>query len=130
MFEDIKAFLKSLAEKFKSKKVIVSPFVIALCALIVVIPTVLAIYYAYFYEDTSYLTANYVEVHLYDGDGRLLASENITEANIPDSELTSVIYGIYKNKSETQSPVVLPTKNFEFSITEKGVQQKYFCYFS
>ena len=130
MFEDIKTFFKSLIEKFKNRNKRISPFVISLCALLIVIPTILAVYYAYFYEDPSYLATNKVQVNLYSNDGRLLASEEVAEANASELNLAGILRGISENKIKAIKPSELQNKNFEFSIKQKDSYEQYICYFT
>lgn len=131
MLEDIKKFFESLWRKLRSGKKKISPFVILLCALIVTIPTSLAVYYAYFYEDTSGLSTNYVEVNLYDAKGALLSSEKVTEANVRGSSLVELFYNINVAKKQImvlEELIEAPNYSFTFRINENT--NRYFCYFS
>ena len=130
MFEDIITFFRSLTEKFKSKRKRISPFVISICALLIVIPTILAVYYAYYYEDSSSLATNKVQVHLYDHEGKLLSSEAIAEADLSETNLAGILNGISQNKIKTTKPDELKDKNFEFSVSKKYSYEEYVCYFT
>lgn len=130
MFDDILAFFRSLSEKLKNKRNGISSFVISVCALLIVIPTILAVYYAYFYEDTSSLETNKVQVHLYDREGSLISSEAISEADLSKANLAGILSGISQNKIQISKPDELPENNFAFSVSKKDSLEEYVCYFT
>ena len=130
MFEDILKFFRSLSERFRLKKKNISPFVIIICALLITVPTTLAVYYAYFYEDTSYLEMNRTEAELYDAQGNLIYSEEVSEADIGQSKLAKALISLRDGKIKSDTPSSLPEQNFKFSLTQKNKTQSFDCYFT
>lgn len=132
MFEDIARFFKSLFSSFKnrSKKGNFPVFVVVLCFLIL-IPTVFAIFFAYFHDDSAYFTANEVKVELFDAQGKLIASDEVTEANIDDSPLVSSFYNMTATKKPASRPESFnDAPNYRFVITHGSSAEEYFCYFT
>lgn len=130
MFEDIISFFKDLIQKIKTKRKRLSPFVITVCALLVLIPTVLAVYYAYFYEDPTQLSSNNVSVSLFDSEGTLIDRDEVAFANIADSPLVNIFYGLSKEKGlSTQTELSSDKFNFSFSLRENEITTSYRCYF-
>ena len=130
MLEDIIGFFKSFTESVKSKKKNILIISAVVCVLLITVPTSLAVYYAYFYNDTSYLVTNNVKVELWNGEGALLGSEEVAEANLYASEIAGALYSIQENKIKTLPPEEIADKNFEFAITEREVTRVYSCYFA
>lgn len=130
MFEDIKAFFRDLWQRFRSRRIKLSPFIIIMCFLLVMIPTVLAVYYAYFYEDTSQLTSNKVSVELYDSDGERLAFEEASKANIQDSDLINAFYNMAVQKLSASSASAYEKHNFSFVLQSNELSDTYKCYFT
>ena len=128
MFEDITQFFVSL---FTRRKKGHFPGIVVIVCFLVLIPTVFAIFYAYFYDGTSGLTSNEIQIKLYDASGGSLASDNVTEANIDDSPLVSVFYKLNATKKPTVKPDGFDRKsNFKFTLKQGGVIEEYTCYFT
>ena len=129
MFDKISEFLSHKKNNSDYKQSKRSPFVIVLCVLIIIIPTVLAFFYAYFYEDSSFLSSNKVEVSLYDADGRLLSSQRVTEANISDSPLVEIFYNMNVTKIPATDVELSSSPNFKVYINQNDASLQYNCYF-
>ena len=130
MFEDISKFFKSLFSAKSGKKGKFPVFIAVVCILIL-IPTVFAIFYAYFYDESSFLSVNEIQVELYDASGGLVASENVLEANADDSPLVSVFKKINATKVITEKPSDFnKSPTFRVIIKNRNQTEEYFCYFS
>ena len=131
MLEDIKTFFSDLKKNLKSKRIKLSPFFVTVCILIVLIPTMIAVYYAYFYEDDTQLTSKKVSVELYDINGNLMVEETVSEVNINDSPIVSALYNMSQKKIPVASP---PDKNavpnFTFTVKSNTESSSYRCYFN
>ena len=130
MLDKINEFFNRLKNKPDSKRSKHSPFVIILCVLIIIIPTVLAFFYAYFYEDSSVLSSDKVEVELYGADGGLIAADKVTEANISDSPLVEIFYNMNITKTPVKEASLLPAPNFNVTIKQNDTAIKYGCHFN
>ena len=130
MFEDILKFFKSLFSAKNKKKKSFSVFIAIVCFLIL-IPIVFAIFYSYFYDSSSLLTTNEIQLELYDSAGKLTASDNVIEANLADSPLISVFNKLNLTKEQIAKP-----SNFEKDPTFKVIikfsnkTEEFFCYFT
>ena len=131
MFEDISKFFKSLFSNKNRKKGNFPVFVAIVCVL-VLIPTVFAVFYTYFYEESSYLTANEVQIELYDGSGERIATDKVIEANITDSPLISVFYNLNATKKLVSRPSGLEiSPNFKVVFKHReSPEEEFFCYFT
>lgn len=128
MLESLVNFFTNLRNRSKAKR---SPFVIAIIALIVIIPTVLAVFYGYFYDETNLLSSNEIKIELYDKNNKLIFSEQTDESNVSSSTSAKTLYNIYTSKTETSDtipPDISP--NFKLHITLSDGTKKYDCYFT
>lgn len=131
MLEDIRRFFEGLWNRIRSGQKKISPFVIIVCILVITVPTMLAVYYAYFYDDGASLSSNSIEVNLYGEDGTLIFGEKVMEADIEGSSLVELLYNINVSKTLTQAPEDLPEKpNYSFKFKINSSETEFFCYFS
>ena len=128
MLESLVNFFTNLKNSSKTKR---SPFVIAIIALIVIIPTALAVFYGYFYDETNLLSSNEIKIELYDKNNKLIFSEQTEESNVSSSTSAKTLYTIHTDKAETTDaiqPDALP--NFKLHIELSDHTEKYDCYFT
>ena len=130
MFDRFSEFFQNLKARLSSKQKKHSPFVILICVLIIIVPTFLAFFYAYFYDDSAFLSSSKVEVSLYDSENKLIASEKVTEADIEDSSLVRIFAGINSSKTPIELQELPDSPNFKVSIKQNDILSKYNCYFS
>ncbi len=131
MFEDIKNFFKSKKADRKSGYNKPSLFIVIVCCLAIIIPSLFAIFYAYFYDNTEELADNMIDIQLFNGEDTLLFSESLVYSDISSSHLSNAIYGIVVNKEEIEN-IKKPTAEPNFKITLKAgnTSDSYMCYFS
>jgi hypothetical protein len=130
MFEDISRFFKSLFSS-KAKKKSRFPVLIVIICFLILIPTVFAIFYAYFYDESSQLAANEVQIELYaQPSNKLIATDNVMEANITDSPLISVFNNINITRKPTSKPSDIKAPNFKVIIKHSDKTEEYYCYFN
>jgi len=128
MFKDIKSFLKSTDENGKRKRV--SPFIIILVAIIVIIPTAIALFHAYLYDDSDSVTSITVNVSLYNAEGAVISSEEVVESNIETSSVAKIFYGMVTNKKSIDAPAEPGEHNFKLDFTRNASTEQFFCYFT
>ena len=127
MFESLSNFFADLKSKKKGKR---SPFIIFIIALIVIIPTVFAIFYGYFYEDTTFLASKTVKIELYDEKGSLLFSKEGNQSYLSDSKTLEMLYTIHDEKVEIDRELSeLSSPNFKISVKGEGINEEYECFF-
>ncbi len=130
MFEDILNFFKGKRSEQKNSHSKRAPFIIAVCVLAIIIPTVFAIFYAYFYDDQASLKSTTIEIELYDDSDSLLFDQEVSETDISNSPMIEAFYGMLVNKKSVSSPIEEgATPNFKFTVTVSGAPEKYNCYF-
>jgi len=131
VFKDIAAFFRTLGKRFTGERLRSSIFIIVFCFILVIVPAVLALSYAYFHDDREDLSSNTVRVELYDNSGGLLSSDEVSRANIADSPLVSAFYGMCSERTAfTGTPNVDSTHNYLFTIKIDGHISQYRCYFN
>lgn len=128
MFKDIMSFLKSTDENGKRKKI--SPFIIILTALIVILPTTIALLHAYLHDDSDVVINTTVTVALYDAQGTELAFEEIIEANIETSSVAKIFHGTVLNKVPIDTPANLGEHNFKLDFKRNEITEQFFCFFT
>ena len=118
---------KSTASKSKGRHT----FVISVCALLVIIPTVIAIFYVYFKEDDSKLRQNMFEILLFNEDNTQIASEKVAEVDISSSPLANTFFSIVSEKKPIDTELDLNSSpNFSFTINYLENSDDYLCYFT
>ena len=128
MLDSLIKFFSSLKNRSRARR---SPFVIAIVALLVIIPTVFAIFYGYFYDDTGFIDSNDVKIELFDKSGRLLYSEEINKSGISSSKDAQILYSMHTEKVESEQSVPTDkTPSFKLSVTYEKKTSSYECYFT
>ena len=133
MFKDIGKFIESFLAKLKNKKASKRvPFVIALCAILVLIPTLVAIWSVYGKTEETFLSSNDIKITLWDiAKNQELISEEINEKNISDSHTANMLYNINSGKELELAPINAPlSPNFKLTISSGDRLSTYMCYFS
>ena len=131
MFEDIINFFKGKKSEKNSGMRKSSPIIITVCILAIIIPSVIAICYAYFYDDTETISTSTVEFKLYNSEDTTLFSAEVSQAELSSYPLVESFYGIVLNKKEVSvSADTLEKHNYVFSVKTTDMSEKYNCYFS
>ncbi len=123
--------LNSLFDKLRFADSKHSPLFFFAIALAIIIPTIFAIYFAYFYEDDSFLSYNSINIELYDPDGELIFSDGASKSDIGSHSDLKMLYEIKTNSlSISESPAVEPTKEFRLVYSEGEEVSEYLCHFA
>ena len=126
MFQEFLSFIKKLIQNIKK-----SPLITAICCIVIIIPTALAVFFAYFYEDDTFLSSNYIEVVLYDADGEVLSSSEAPESDLSGSELVNIFYKLDKTKALSTLSIESARKpTYKVTITSGDETKEYSCYFT
>ena len=128
MFKDIKSFLKSSDGNGKRKKI--SPFIIILVAIILIVPTTIALLHTYFFNDSEVIAKTMLSAKLYNADGVSLATEEIDESELDASSIVKIFHGIVTNKASIEAPSELGEYNFKLDFTRNASTEQFFCYFT
>ena len=131
MFEDIRNFFRKDKKDPNGAKSSLSPFVISILVLAIIIPTFFAIFYAHFYEENESLSANTVEILLYDDAGVLLSSDKVAESEASSSAFIRPLYGIIQSKyAISEATNSLGSPNFSIVFNHNESSERYNCYFT
>ncbi len=131
MFKKIGEFFRGIKTDIKEKGIRRSPWLYLVCFLAVIIPALFAVYFAYFYEETSFLSSNDIAVSLYDAEGTLMHKEEIAAADLQSSPFVETFYNIDAEKTAvTFSEAFNRAPNFKFTFDTKNSFTEYSCYFN
>ncbi len=130
MFRDIINFFKGKQEQ-KNNSQKRSPFIWIICIIAIIIPTLFAIFYAYFYEDTEKFSSAIASAELYDADGNILHSDEITQADIATSPFVYNLHNLVNSKKQVSTPESLDMlPNYKIAVSSPDDAQTYLCYFT
>ncbi len=112
----------------KSKR---SVILFAVLALIMIIPTIFAIYFAYFYEENSFLSYNNIEIEFYASDGTLLFADEASKSDIGSYSELKMFYDIKTNASVIpEVPTAERTAEYRLVYSEGDEALEYTCHFA
>ncbi len=133
MFSDIKCFFKDLISKIKKRHFSVkTPFIIILCIVLLLIPTLTAIWHVYFRSSGDFGSSSDITISFYDlKQNKELFSEEINEKNISDSHTADMFYNLRSENKLSSPPENAPKEpNYRISILFENSSAQFLCYFS
>lgn len=132
MFKDIKAFLLSILQKIKSKKIMKRyPWLLLVCLLTILIPAIIALSYSSIVHNAERENMPKVTVSLYDAKGNSLASGEIDKDIIAGSVLVKTFYDLAQTKVRAEKPIGFNrTQTLVFVLSEGEENALYKCYFN
>lgn len=132
MFKDIKAFLLSILQKIKSKKIMKRyPWLLLVCLLTILIPAIIALSYSSIIHNAERENMPKVTVSLYDAKGNSLASGEIDKDIIAGSVLVKTFYDLAQTKVRAEKPIGFNrTQTLVFVLSEGEENALYKCYFN
>ena len=122
-------FFKNLKLKNAVK---ITPIIATVCLLIILIPTLLAVWQVYFKENEALAESDEISVALYDGNGTLLSESSASETSLNVSPLVDIFYNLYLSKSPVESvPEQLISKpNYKVHLLAGDTEIDFSCYFT
>lgn len=132
MFKDIKKFFADFAKRIKNKSFTKrAPFLIVIAILIILIPTLFAVYQTYFNRDSEFFSADEISVALYDEQKNIISKDTISVSNISDSLLARMLYGIESDViSSTELLTSLKNHNYVLETKANDKVKTFRCFFS
>ncbi len=129
MFDKIRDFFKRNNSQEGKKRHSIWFYIV--CSVAVIIPAIFAIFYAYFYEDTSFLSSNSVTLVVYDEAGNTVFSDEVTSAEISTTPIFSTFYKLDAEKQLVDHPRGLAQQpTCAFSMKGRDIDVSYSCYFT
>ncbi len=123
----LNSFFDGLRARITKRSVIL----FSVLALVMIIPTVFAIYFAYFYEDNSFLSYNNISIELYDSEGTLLFSDEASKPDIGNYNDLKMFYELKTNSLPiSEKPLAERTATYRLVYSEGDTTIDYTCHFS
>lgn len=131
MFKDIKKFFTDFINGMRGKRGFkYAPFIAIPCLLAILLPTIFAVWHVYLKDDQLF-DAHDVSVTLYNNEGKMIASETVTETYVSTSPLTSIFYAMNSGKEFSTRPEdCIDEANYRVTIDSGDSYVDYDCYFS